>query len=60
MWACVRRHWLDFLQIGACEALYLVAVFTAVSRLPGALVPVFSQMLLVWNFALSAAVLQKR
>jgi drug/metabolite transporter (DMT)-like permease len=59
-WALARKHWLDFVFIGMCEGLYLLAVFTAVAKLPGPMLPVIAQMLLVWNIILSAIILEKR
>jgi hypothetical protein len=60
MLASGRWHLADFVTIGFCEAMFLPILCIAVANLPGALIPLLSQSMLVWNFLLSAVVLRKR
>jgi hypothetical protein len=53
-------HKLRFATIGLFEALFKLFLFEAVAHLPGAVLPLLAQSLLVWNFLLSAIVLRKR
>lgn len=55
-----KRNWLSYAQIGLCEALFCIGLFEAVLHLPGAVLPVFSQAMLVWNVVLSILILHKR
>jgi hypothetical protein len=53
-------HKLRFVTIGLFEALFKLFLFPSVAHLPGAVLPLLAQSLLVWNFLLSAVVLRKR
>ena len=50
----------SFAVIGLFEALFMPCLFFCVARLPGALIPVLSQSIIVWNFLLSVMLLKKR
>ena len=54
------QHKASFAIIGLFDAVFLVALFAAVANLPGAVLPVLAQAMLVWNFLLSVTVLGKR
>jgi hypothetical protein len=46
--------------IGLFEALFQVSLYSAVANLPGPIVPVLAQAMLLWNFLLSRFVLNKQ
>ena len=60
----MRQHGKDsyktFAVIGSFEAIFQVSLYAAVANLPGAIVPVLAQAMLLWNFLLSKFVLGKR
>lgn len=60
MLAVGAEHKASLACIGLFDAIYLVALFAAVTNLPGAVLPLLAQAMLVWNFLLSATVLGKR
>lgn len=59
MLALGREMMASFAVIGLFEALFLPCLFFAVSNLPGALLPVLTQSMILWNFALSVILLKK-